>query len=67
MIILFFIFILFVLSFFGRLLTRPFGGFYRRRIYPFGMGMWYPRYHRHHHHMYGGYGRRGGMGRGRRW
>ena len=50
----FIIFIL-VVSFLGRLFTRPFYGYYRPWMYPFGgFGGWGmgPMYHRgcHHHH-----------------
>ena len=67
-----FLFVL-VLSFVGRLFRRPFYGYYRPRIFPYGgfygwgMGRPYgPMTHRgprcHHHHM-----GHGPMGRGRRW
>ncbi len=58
-----------VLSFAGRLFSRPYYGYYRPRIYPYGgfgwrggMGGWGygpmrygPRHHHHHHPM--GHGR----------
>ena len=64
-----------VLSFIGRLFTRPYYGYRRSRIYPFGgfggWGMGYPYHHHsmyhgcpHHHHHHMGYGP---MGRGHRW
>ena len=64
-----FIILLVVLSSIGRLIFRPFYGYYRPRIYPYGgfggwgMGMGHPygpmchgHHHMHHH-----------MGHGRRW
>ena len=56
-----------VLSFVGRLFSRPFYGYYRPRIYPFGgfggwgMGHRRPMMHHMHHrgpHHHMGYGRR---------
>ena len=67
------ILVIVVVSFIGRLFSRPFYGYYRPRIFPdggfggWGMGMrhpygpmWFggPRHHHHHHHH---------MGCGRRW
>ena len=69
-----FILFVFVLSFIVRLFSRPFYGYYRPRIFPFGgfggWGMGYHRHPMHHmHHMYHMY--RGcphhHMGHGRRW
>lgn len=48
-----------VLSFIGRLFSRPYYGYFRPRIYPFGrFGGWgtgYYCHHRHHHPMHFGY------------
>ena len=63
---------IFVLSSLVRMFSRPFHGYYRPRIYPFGgfggwgMGMrrhygpmWYGSpYHHHHHHHHMGHGPR---------
>ena len=62
---------IFVLSFVVRLFSRPFYGYYRPRIYPFGgfggwgWGMGHPHWHHHPHHM--GHGHCHHMGHGRRW
>ena len=66
-----FIILLVVLSSIGRLFTRPFYGYYRPRIYPYGgfggWGMGYgPMFHGHHHHHMG-HGHCHHMGHGRRW
>ena len=70
-----FIIFLVVLSFIGRLFSRPYYGYYRPRIYPYGgfgswgMGMGHhcgPVFRRGpFHHM--GYHHHHHMGHGRRW